>query len=93
MTAVAPEKGRIPLSFASDKMAVEAAFKTIGLWSPEKVRIAWISNTKNLEFMAVSSVLLESAGKEFEVWGKGGLFDLPYDESGNLPRLEDYLFQ
>jgi hypothetical protein len=93
VTAVSPEKGRIPLSFASDKMAVEAALKTIGLWTPEKVRIAWISNTKDLELMAVSSVLLELAGKEFEVWGKGGLFELPYDGSENLPHLKDYLFQ
>jgi hypothetical protein len=93
VTAVAPEKGRLPLSFASDREALEAAFKTIGLWSPGKVRIAWVSNTKDLEFMAVSTALLGSAGKAFEVWGKGELFDLPYDESGNLPLLEHYLNQ
>ena len=93
VTAVAPEKGRLPLSFASDRDAVEAAFKTIGLWRPEEVRVAWISNTKDLEFMAVSSALLKSAGQVFEVWGKGDLFDLPYDESGNLPLLEDYMSQ
>jgi hypothetical protein len=93
VTASAPEKARLPLSFASDRDAVDAAFKTIGLWSPEKVRVAWISNTKDLEFMAVSRALLEPAGDKFEVWGKGELFDLPYDESGNLPLIEDYLPQ
>ena len=91
VTAAAPEKGRIPLAFASDQGALEAAFKTIGLWTPERVRVAWIANTSDLEVLAVSSALLEARRSELEVCEGAGLFDLPYDASGNLPKLRDLL--
>jgi hypothetical protein len=91
VTAVAPEKGRIPLAFASDQGALEAAFKTIGLWTPERVRVVWIANTRDLEVLAVSSALLDSRRSELEVYEGAGLFDLPYDASGNLPKLRDLL--
>jgi len=91
MTAVAPEKGRIPLALASDRGALEAAFKTIGLWTPEGVRVAWIANTKDREVLAVSSALLEARRGELEVCEEARLFDLPYDASGNLPNLRDLL--
>ena len=62
LTAVAPEKEHIPLAFASDRGALEAAFKTIGLWTPSAgVRVAWIANTRDLEVLAVSSALFERA--------------------------------
>ncbi len=86
VTAVAPEKGRMPLTFRTDREAIDAAFKTIGIWTPDRVRVAWISDTKNLEWLAVSHALLES----FEEPGKD-TFDLPYDTGGNLPKLKDFL--
>jgi len=85
------EKGRIPLSFASDQGALEEAFKMIGLLTPGRVRVAWIANTKDLEVLAVSSALLDSRRSELEVYEGAGLFDLPYDASGNLPKLRDLL--
>jgi hypothetical protein len=91
VTAVAPEKGRIPLAFSSDQGALEAAFKTIGLWTPERVRVAWIANTSDLEWLAVSSVLLNSGRDDLEVWERDSLFDLPFDMAGNLPKLRDFL--
>lgn len=95
VTAAAPEKGRIPLAFHSDRAAMDAAFRTIGIWGPDKVRVAWISNTKDLEIMAVSSALLESSGhgERATVRGPGELFDLPYNSSGNLPKLNDFLHE
>jgi hypothetical protein len=89
VTAVAPEKGRIPMAFESDREAMDAAFRTIGIWEPNRVRVAWISDTKSLEWLAVSSALAESVRSEpgIEVFDGKGLFDLPYDEAGNLPKL------
>jgi hypothetical protein len=84
VTAAAPEKGRMPLAFENDREAVDAAFRTIGIWIPDQVRVAWISNTKDLEYLAVSSALLDTAEAD-------ALFDLPYDPDGNLPRLKDFL--
>ena len=86
VTAVAPEKGRMPLAFRTDREALDAAFKTIGIWTPDRVRVAWISDTKDLEWLAVSRGLLESFKQE-----KNDLFDLPYDKEGNLPKLKDFL--
>ncbi len=86
VTAVAPEKGRMPLAFKTDREAIDAALKTIGIWTPDQVRIAWISDTKNLEWLAVSRSLLELSKQE-----KDDLFDLPYDADGNLPKLKDFL--
>lgn len=91
LTAVAPEKGRTPLAFPSDREAMNAAFRTIGLWTPEKVRIAWISNTKDLEFMAVSTALMSESGSGVETCRDYGSFELPYDNAGNLPHLRDFL--
>lgn len=85
ITAVAPEKGRMPLAFPTDREAIDAAFKTIGIWTPERVRVAWISNTKDLEWLAVSSALLESLKQD-----EADLFDLPFDADGNLSKLKDF---
>lgn len=93
VTAAAPEKGRTPLAFNSDQAALDAAFRTIGIWTPERVRAAWISNTKDLEWLAVSSALLEPLKNNtgIRVCEKDGLFDLPCDKEGNLPKLKDFL--
>jgi len=86
VTAAAPEKGRIPLAFKSDRQALDAALRTIGIWTPDRVKIAWISNTKDLEVLAVSSALLDSLQRE-----KSDLFDPPFDAGGNLPWLRDFI--
>jgi hypothetical protein len=93
VTAVAPEKGRIPLAFESDREAMDAAFKTIGIWTPGRVKVAWIPDTKSLEWLAVSSALAEAVRNDtgIEVCDGGRLFDLPYDSEGNLPGLKSIL--
>ena len=88
ITAVAPEKGRMPLAFQTDREAIDASFRTIGIWTPDRVRVAWISNTKDLEWLAVSGALPESVGG---IAGAGESFDLPYNAAGNLPKLRDFL--
>jgi hypothetical protein len=70
---------------------MDAAFRTIGLWNPEKVRIAWISNTKDLEFLAVSPALMAESGSGVETCGDYESFELPYDDAGNLPHLREFL--
>jgi len=87
ITASCPEKGRIPLALPTDRGAVDAAFGTIGLWTPETVKVAWISNTKDLEWLAVSSALVESAQGREDIEVSGTLFDLPFDSTDTLPDL------
>lgn len=90
ITAVAPEKGRLPIALASDREALEAALRSIGLWHPDSVRIAWIRNTADLKTLAVSPALAEEArGKGLEVSKE--FFALPFDGQGELPGLRHVL--
>jgi hypothetical protein len=93
MTGGSPEKGRIPITLPTDRAAVDAAFATIGLWSPQTVKVAWISNTKDLEWLAVSSALLESVGERSDIEPTDTVFSLPFDSEDNLPRLVTLLPQ
>jgi hypothetical protein len=86
ITAVAPEKARIPIVLDSDRQAIEAAFRSIGLWSPHRVRMAWIVNTSDVQRLAVSPALAAEARA-------GGLmvsprpFALSFDDRGELKGL------
>jgi len=87
MTGGSPEKGRIPITLPTDRAAIDAAFATIGLWTPETVKVAWIPNTKDLEWLAVSSALLESSRNRSDLEVMDALFDLPFDAEDTLPHL------
>jgi hypothetical protein len=90
ITAVAPEKGMVPVTLSTDRQALKAAFQSIGLWSADDVRLAWIINTSDLSRLAVSPALANEAKLK-------GLsisehpFALPFDANGDLPRLRNYL--
>jgi hypothetical protein len=86
ITAVAPEKARIPIVLPSDRRALEAAFRSIGLWDTTSVRMAWIINTADLARLAISPALVaEAHAKGLSV--SPGRFALPFDEKGELPGL------
>jgi hypothetical protein len=86
ITAVAPEKARIPIVLSSDRRALEAAFRSIGLWDTASVRMAWIINTADLTRLAISPALVaEAHAKGLSV--SPGHFALPFDEKGELSGL------
>jgi hypothetical protein len=90
ITAVAPEKARIPIVESSDRRALEAAFRSIGLWTTAGVRLAWIVNTSDLRRMAVSPALAaEARSKGLEVSQK--TFVLPFGSDGELESLRQVL--
>jgi hypothetical protein len=87
LTGLSPESARIPMTFDTDREAVEAALGTIGLVPPEAARIVRIKNTLLLEEMDVSEALLpevrQRAGLEV-LWGPK---PLAFDHAGMLPAL------
>jgi hypothetical protein len=91
ITAVAPEKGRLPIALPHDREAFEAALASIGLWTPEKVRAAWIINTRDLEWLAVSGALYEESRHLPGLAIHGDLFSLPFGPTGELPYLADLI--
>jgi hypothetical protein len=91
ITAVAPEKARMPVALPHDREALDAAFASIGLWTPEKVRAAWIANTRDLEWLAVSGALFEESRHHAGLAIHGSLFTLPFRPPGELPFLADLI--
>jgi hypothetical protein len=91
ITAVAPEKGRLPIALPHDREALDAALANIGLWTPDKVRAAWIANTRDLEWLAVSDALYEESRHLPGLAVHGGLFTLPFRPTGELPFLADLI--
>jgi hypothetical protein len=90
ITAVAPEKARIPIVETSDRLALEDAFRSIGLWNTASVRLAWIVNTSDLKQLAVSPALAaEARAKGLSVSGES--FPLPFGNDGELKSLRQLL--
>ncbi|MFH1480306.1 MAG: lactate racemase domain-containing protein, partial [Pseudomonadota bacterium] len=84
ITAMSPEKARIPIALATDKEAVEAALTTIGAVAPEKARVVHIKNTLEIFELDISEALLrETEGrKDLELMKRLG--PLNFDDHGNL---------
>jgi hypothetical protein len=90
ITAVAPEKARIPIVESTDRRALEAALRSIGLWDAQSVRLAWIINTSDLRRLAVSPALAaEAHSRGLEVSEKA--FALPFGSDGELKNLRQVL--
>jgi hypothetical protein len=85
LTGLSPESARIPITFDTDREAVEAALGTVGMVKPEEARIVRIKNTLLLEELDVSEACLPEVQQRenLEVlWGPKGLV---FDSSGGLP--------
>lgn len=87
ITGGGPELGRIPIALDTDREAIEAGLLTAGLWTPDKVKVAWITNTKAISTLAVSEALFEEAKGRDDLEAVGELFEIPLDADGNLTRL------
>ena len=57
ITAMTPEKARIPVSLPTDRAAIEAALQTIGAVAPVDARIVHIKNTLEMGMLHVSQAL------------------------------------
>jgi hypothetical protein len=85
LTGLSPESARIPITFDTDREAVEAALGTIGMVKPEEARIVRIQNTLLLEELDVSEACLPEVKQRENLkvlWGPKGLV---FDSSGGLP--------
>lgn len=54
ITGMDPEDGRIPITFDTDREAIDAALNTIGFIEPENAKVIWIKNTLFLEEIKAS---------------------------------------
>jgi len=89
LTACTPRGIKTPVHFAADRECITRIGATSGRLNLEDLTLAWISNTNELSWLALSENLLPEAAKDplVEVLATGK--ELSFDADGNLPRLED----
>jgi len=84
MTGMAPENGRIPIFFERDREALSIAHHNSGVFDPQDLRILWIKNTLELEYLYASQAFLGEARSNPRVEILGDPFEFSFDENGNL---------
>ena len=87
ITAMTPEKGRIPLAMATDQEAVNAAFQTIGAVQPEEAKVVHIRNTLELGEMEISRALMKESQGKAEIQPLREIGPLHFDASGRIQKV------
>jgi len=84
ITAMGPQKIRIPVYFDTDREVLDAVFQTIGMVEAEESKVVRIKNTLEIGEVEVSESLLEAvrARGDLEIAGKLG--EMKFDNEGNL---------
>ncbi len=81
-TVVAPTK--IATTLPNDREAIQAAVKTSNILDFNKVKMVRIKNTLELSEIEVSEALVEYVKQHPHMELISDLYDLPFDENGNL---------
>ena len=86
ITSTNVEAARVPVTFDTDREAMETAFSTCGN-SVEACRMIWIKNTLKLDQFIATEALLDEIGSKPHLKVLERLGELPFDGKGNLPAL------
>src|SRR5919108_1884221 len=73
ITAMTPEKARLPIAFETDREAIATALTTVGPIEPWEARVIRIKNTLEMEEVQVSEALLDDLKGRQEITLIGGL--------------------
>jgi len=84
ITGMGPECGRIPISFEKDREALQAAFDNSGVLDPRDLRLVWIKNTLEVEYLWASESMLKEAKGNSNLEVVSGLQEVPFDKNGNM---------
>ncbi len=79
-----PEYGRVPIFFEKDREALSVAHENSGVFDPKDLRILWIKNTLELEYLYASEPLLEEIQSNPRLEILSPPFKFPFDAEGNL---------
>ncbi len=90
LTAMAPEKGRIPMTGETDREVVEWAFLTAGAVEPARARVVRIKNTLHPECFYASEGLRPEIETNPKLKVRGDWSPMSFDQAGNLlpPRMD-----
>ncbi len=84
ITGMGPECGRVPISFEKDREAIQAAFDNSGVLDPKDLRLAWIKNTLEVEYLWASEAMLKEAKANSNLEVVSALQEVPFDKNGNM---------
>ncbi len=84
VTAVNPEKARVPIVCESDREALDLCFATIGLTAPERARLVRIRNTLHLTEVDISEALYRKMDGRTDLEHLSGPASMEFDSSGRL---------
>ena len=86
ITSTNVEAARIPVTFETDREAIDTAFSTCGN-SVEACRMIWIKNTLKLDQFIATESLMDEIGSKPHLKVLERLGELTFDGKGNLPSL------
>jgi hypothetical protein len=84
ITAMTPEKGRLPIVLDTDQAAVDAALETIGAVRSAEARLVHIKNTLEIGELDVSQAYMEMVKDRADLQIVEDLGPLAFDSSGRL---------
>ena len=84
ITGMGPESGRIPIAFDKDHDALQAAFDNSGVLDSKDLRLVWVKNTLELEYLWASESMLQEVKANSNLEVVSGLQDIPFDSAGNM---------
>jgi hypothetical protein len=84
MTGMAPENGRVPIFFEKDREALSVAHYNSGVFDPEDLKILWVKNTLELEYLNASEPLLKEARSNPRLEILSDPVKFPFGPDGNL---------
>lgn len=87
ITAVTPEKGRLPIVCENDREALDFALATAGPVDSDTVRMVWIKNTSHLGEMFISHGLLREAQDKDNLEISREVSEMEINHAGNLIEL------
>ncbi len=86
VTAVTPEKARIPVICKNDREAMDFALATAGPVDFDSLKIIWIKNTSSLFEMFVSHGFMNKVKERDDLEIVGVPFEMTFDDKENLVR-------
>jgi len=89
LTSTVLKVGKIPMVLEDDKLALQAAIKTLTEVDKNHIRMVYIKNTLSLETILVSEALLDEVRARSDMEVLRGPSPLRFDESGALLDLFD----
>lgn len=84
ITALGPQKSKIPFYYDTDREAIEVALDTIGLTKPENARVIRIESTLRLTELDISEALLKDAQLHSSLEVIGETLPFEFDTTDNL---------